>query len=1013
MVASGQVSFTTGNIVKLILVVVVAITFVAFINSQSGGLQGILANACERYPDIFPFCAEEDVDTLNREVASHSASALVCAINSVSEGENLCTGLEFQGRVNYRYFEKEVSCLGCDQSKCEGDGTEQNPGECYKDVCKDIENCEVVSAILDTTRINSCKCTIRVPVESSVNCETVNADYRCTVNNFQLPQDTSKWEDWIPFFGDPQYLLYYENFPMEEDTWNFKADWKVFLAVGVLSALPWSKLAGKLGGSAVKSAVRELISKVFTKELVKEGTEAVVTKAVTVSMVQKTSKGILRDAAKKGIITKQEAMDAINRLSRKNVREAMDASFDNQWKSARILRAPDIANEYAENSVDEAVMRALGVREGITQLSSEAVQKLERDITKRSVEETLKYLSTFSMRKGFEDMVMKRISARGIPKALVKFGVASTTVWAASVADSMLQARFDEYDDEIVLKEPVATPQMMGLSALDEEGKAMPIVVNMPRAEGFGDKINSFHMASPCYLQEIVVRETTVKCGDFEITVKDDGSVDENCNDIEDAGGTVNICKIEGDNAGDFGSLEFIEETIDRGKELPFYFDTVYNTVTVLDEGKQYYPILEYEEGCVSTRVITDPLLPGDCGEDNVYYRYTLDEGGTGHWEWKSPGADFDDYTSVRPFVSKGAWETYLKLLSLDGKIDNVHMDIMNAFHTSQSFEESMAELKNIIETGTDSTGGDTSDDSVIAYFYKEGKNEIKSDEISELLSLQPSDSSMEPPYYTIPISQGAIVYYKGEPETIKIGKFVGGELVELYDVLFKETETREWGDSTTDIFEYGVRIYEPEVYELYTNYLKKIAVVDAVSGVLDEIRFDFENSDDITADLSETPEGERKITLESGSNKRIELSDEGSDGVMKSVKFLPRNSVWGDLRGYNPMKMFVDTDPSEEGFEYAYLDDCVRDAIIVDIQGGMKTEESPNYCTAGVSKTGAWVELAGDALMFSLTAGGIIAGFYSGGVTWGITAAFIVGATAEVGSEFIEERDIEWPDSW
>lgn len=193
MTATGQVSFTSGNIMKLILVMVAAIGFVAFLTSQSGGFRDILQSACETNPDVFPFCADEETNTNNKEVALHSSNALVCAINSVAEGENLCTRLDFEGDVDSRIINQDVDCrtlgIGCDQSDCIGDGTEDNKGKCYDVLCGDKEGCQVISGEVDTRgalRDAVCKCSVKVPVESSVECGTVDGDYRCTVSNFTL-----------------------------------------------------------------------------------------------------------------------------------------------------------------------------------------------------------------------------------------------------------------------------------------------------------------------------------------------------------------------------------------------------------------------------------------------------------------------------------------------------------------------------------------------------------------------------------------------------------------------------------------------------------------------------------------------------------------------------------------------------------------------------------------------------------------------------------------------------------
>ncbi|RLE12046.1 hypothetical protein DRJ04_06915, partial [Candidatus Aerophobetes bacterium] len=76
----------------------------------------------------------------------------------------------------------------------------------------------------------------------------------CDVKNFQLPQKVSKAKEWIPYYGDPLFLVYWQKFPIEEDTWTFHTNRWVYAAIILVSAVP----IPSIGKIAVKAAGTEL-----------------------------------------------------------------------------------------------------------------------------------------------------------------------------------------------------------------------------------------------------------------------------------------------------------------------------------------------------------------------------------------------------------------------------------------------------------------------------------------------------------------------------------------------------------------------------------------------------------------------------------------------------------------------------------------------------------------------------------------------------------------------------------
>lgn len=85
---------------------------------------------------------------------------------------------------------------------------------------------------------------------SSASCTTSeNGEVSCTVKNFVLPQQVTDAEAFIRDYGDPKFLVYWERFPEEENTWTFLAGdegWQVALEVGAWTVLGrWTEMSGK------------------------------------------------------------------------------------------------------------------------------------------------------------------------------------------------------------------------------------------------------------------------------------------------------------------------------------------------------------------------------------------------------------------------------------------------------------------------------------------------------------------------------------------------------------------------------------------------------------------------------------------------------------------------------------------------------------------------------------------------------------------------------------------------
>ena len=110
-------------------------------------------------------------------------------------------------------------------------------------------------------------------LNSQYQCQTTTTSksFTCAVNNFRLPQKVQ--EAWIWSYGDPQFLAYWQVFPMDQNTWTFKTDWKLFAAIAVVSAIPPTRVAGamvKIGFKGAWEGAKKISALQAEKMLAKE-----------------------------------------------------------------------------------------------------------------------------------------------------------------------------------------------------------------------------------------------------------------------------------------------------------------------------------------------------------------------------------------------------------------------------------------------------------------------------------------------------------------------------------------------------------------------------------------------------------------------------------------------------------------------------------------------------------------------------------------------------------------------
>ncbi|MBI4021482.1 MAG: hypothetical protein HY369_04505 [Candidatus Aenigmarchaeota archaeon] len=106
-----------------------------------------------------------------------------------------------------------------------------------------------------------------------------------TVEDFELPQDVSKIDTWIPWFGMPQSLVYWQQFPLDEDTWSEEHDFSFYTVVSafvLIGPTKGIKILQKLAAvKKVEGVSSAAIAAAKTTTIIKEGISATLANTLT------------------------------------------------------------------------------------------------------------------------------------------------------------------------------------------------------------------------------------------------------------------------------------------------------------------------------------------------------------------------------------------------------------------------------------------------------------------------------------------------------------------------------------------------------------------------------------------------------------------------------------------------------------------------------------------------------------------------------------------------------------
>ncbi len=584
----SQMSFITGTPMKLILVMIAAIGFLAFVTLGSGNITEFLRQTCEKYPDL-PFCGGlPEVETRDYQTAKKSTEALVCAINSVAQGSEWGGNAEIDCSKYYGKFEPGL-VPGTDYEQIEktinaGLGVEDDEaceGRCIEELCDGIPTCYVErstytqkseeSKMGDTSEPGKvtytskrCECIVKVPTKASAYC------------------------------GEPDYKKVFDIVADDYD----EAESRCEKFLGEASSTASSGKTTEEGKTIYECYYRGISCKVYNFQLPQE-----------VSDAEKwiTDYGDPAYIVRWGIFPPEEdtwtfrpdwrihALIAV--VSMIPPTKVAGAGMKLGWTAfkgpSRKLVLKTLRKELGEEVAEEALEK-YGKKELTNLLARIAKQKGKRYFMKELLKQSL------------YDVVQKRLTAKGITSMAIRGAVLEGAVLFAAFADSMSE-KYEPKGNALALKSPFEDAETFQLS---DEMMGTPVIVDWE----IGSAVNSqqsAHLVSPCKLDYFDVKMEDVICGDYTYNAVD-GTIF--CNEPKIGGGDDII------ECGTFDSN--IDKYIGRSNEL-------YDMLKAELESK----VKKFSEGDGEDLKIYLPLLSDDDNQQYLTNFKLTQSGATEHEE--------------------------------------------------------------------------------------------------------------------------------------------------------------------------------------------------------------------------------------------------------------------------------------------------------------------------------------------------------------------------------------------
>lgn len=806
--------YTMWLAVTLFLALLIGVVALIFNYSSESGIANLWNDFCAKNT-WFPGCGGGDLSTRYYATAKNSVDALRCALSAVATGNSQLSCLNdfkppspLAGNVIFGDFPtlgfqtgaetKDKASLECGvsgQVECEciknyGGietklGTVVGVGDGFGVAEKDAK--EKCTDMLYKTGIVSRGGSISDPgsllypsseAQKYSRVDNCNTRLRCTLNNFQLPQDFTDITGWIGTMGDPQFVVYYQNFPHGEDSqWSSGSAW--FESVGKIMfagfcvahflgpVISLFKSATVVPLTAIKSVPESasILTTLSTKFKTVINFPKIVVNSVRNGIAKVAGGAILNDA-----IVSQYADDA-----------------------ARFIADNGITGGIAQSQVNIAFNEIKnGELAGVSLAQYMSAGKITSIITQIASQKA----------------ASAAVQAVANPRFVLYTGVDSIASYFLARIDSEIGKLTDTYDNSLVLQNTMVVSKLResGSQLFNHEIKKPSTIVD-PLQQNLMDLKSPvilskpelfnvptpFYLVSPCHTDLKIEMQNNIICGVYSYdkdrdliackspsekgildkvlsldkykcgSVPGDHNLEEPMQSIRSKAadavsnlgannifeGTVTItptdivcCKYTAA-FSEFGRSITVTDWVDRGnceiykgetlpdsgcsgskpsgnlerKKIYDIFDNIILYYNKDANSVDYYTI--YWPECQSS---TQKCAVIEYEEDaqltktnNVWYVYQ------NGWEWKCPECSDKAYHDYSPVSQMND--------AVFSQVDSVHRDIAAAL-SSASFEDGIKSIENILNQQKDSHGTDTSDDFVKIHYPDGNIIEVLADKI-------------------------------------------------------------------------------------------------------------------------------------------------------------------------------------------------------------------------------------------------------------------------------------------
>jgi hypothetical protein len=349
-------------------------------------------------------------------------------------------------------------------------------------------------------------------------CKIQQSDYKCTVNNFWLPETFSSngifasAEEHLDAFGDPTFIVYWQKFPPgEEDDWTGRDEWfsttgKILLISSCIGHMlkPVMKVAGAIF-VPVKAGAKGGMGKIVSwagRKLFKLGDKV---DEITDAMVAGTNaKGAVKAAA--AVKNNRKIVGYFMETAGNKIDDAVYSFKQLAGPAAEAAgdSADDVANAFSKvaSNLDEAADAGYDFMKylpGPGETGSEITEAI--------------FKKTFGEQA--YDVAKKAVIN---PRFVAYTGVSGVGSYIGAFLDSKFGKIVEQYPNSLVLHASMKSRE----PAEFENAKAVPVVLDK---ESFFNKDTPFYLASPCRA-DLTIEKAIINCkGGYSYSKQSDSVV--------------------------------------------------------------------------------------------------------------------------------------------------------------------------------------------------------------------------------------------------------------------------------------------------------------------------------------------------------------------------------------------------------------------------------------------------------------------------------------------------------